>query len=92
MVYLQVTSHRHAQMKGFKKFDASMSKIYQSQNVSICYILCICDVRYTNPTFVINLVILEKCIFKHQNLPLFQKYFSPTFTPNEMEKIALELC
>jgi hypothetical protein len=34
---------------------------------------------------------LEKSIFKHQNSPLFQKYFSPTFfTPNEMEKISLE--
>jgi len=91
MVYLQVTLHRHVQIKGFKKFDSSMSKIYLG--VSICCTLCICDVRYTNPSLVINVVIFEKSIFKHQNLPLFQKYFSPIFfTPNEMEKIALELC
>jgi hypothetical protein len=83
----------HAQMKGFKKFDASMLKIYQSPRVSICCTLCISDVRYTSPSFVINVVILEKSIFKHKNLPLFQIYFSPYFfTPNEMEKIALELC
>ncbi len=70
-----------------------MSNFYQSPSVNICYILCIYDVRYTSPSFVINVVILEKIIFKHQNLSLFQKYFSPTFfTPNEMEKIALELC
>jgi hypothetical protein len=92
MVYLQVTLHRHAQMKGFKKFDASMSKIYQSPSVNICCILCICDVRYTSPSFVINVVIFY-LVFKHQNIPLFQKYFSPTFfTPNEMEKIILEVC
>jgi hypothetical protein len=65
MVYLQITLHTHAQMKGFKKFDASMSKNYQSPGVSICCTLCICDVRYTSPSFVINVVILEKSIFKH---------------------------
>jgi hypothetical protein len=77
MVYLQVTLHRHAQMKGTKKFDVSMSKIYKCLGVNICYTLCICDVRYTSPSFVINVVILEKSISKHQNLPLFQKYFPP---------------
>jgi hypothetical protein len=56
--------------------------------VGVCCTLCICAVGYISPSFVINVVILEKNIFKHQNLALFQKYFSPTFfTPNEMEKL-----
>jgi hypothetical protein len=50
-----------------------MSKIYQILGVGICCTLYICDVSYTSPSFVINVVILEKSIFKHQNLPLFQK-------------------
>jgi hypothetical protein len=80
-------------MKGLKKFDANMSKICQSLGVSIFCTLGIRDIRYTSPSFVINMVILEKNIFKHQNLLLFQKYFLPTFlTPNEMEKIARKLC
>jgi hypothetical protein len=79
MVHLQVTLHKHTQMKGFQNLDASMSKICQSLGVSICCTLCICDVQYTSPSFVINVVILDKTIFKHQNILLFQKYFSPTF-------------
>ncbi len=75
-------------MKGIKKFDANMSKFYQIMGVCICYTLCMCDVGYTSPSFVINVVILEIYIFKHQNLVLFQKYFSTIFfTPNEMEKL-----
>ncbi len=71
------------QVKGIKKFDAC---------IFIC-ILYICDVGYTSPSFVINVVILERSIFKPKNLALLQKYFSPTFfTPNEMEKIAPKLC
>jgi hypothetical protein len=75
-------------VKGIKKFDANISKFYQSLGVGVCCTLCICAVGYISPSFVINVVILEKNIFKHQNLALFQKYFSPTFfTPNEMEKL-----
>jgi hypothetical protein len=66
-------------MKGLKKFDASMSKIYQNPGVSICRTLCICDVRYTSPRFVINVVILEKSIFKHQNLPFSKIFFTYFF-------------
>ncbi len=76
--------------EGIKKFDASMSKFHQSLGVGIWCTLCICDVGYRSPSFVINVVILERSIFKPQKLALFQKYFSPTFfTPNEMEQIAL---
>jgi hypothetical protein len=46
-------------VKGIKKFDANMSKFYQSLGVGICYTLCICDVGHTSPSFVINVVILE---------------------------------
>jgi len=75
-------------VKGIKIFDANMSKFDQSLDVGICCILCICDVRYINPSFVINEVNLEKNIFKYQNSALFQLYFSPTFfSPNEMEKL-----
>jgi hypothetical protein len=66
-------------MKGIKKFDSNMSKFYQSLGVGICYTLCIGDVRYTSPSFMISVVILEKSVFKHQYLLLFQKYFSPFF-------------
>jgi hypothetical protein len=83
MVYLQITLCRLVQVKGIKNIDAC---------IFICT-LCICDVRYTSPSFVINVVILERSFFKPQNLTLLQKYFSPTFfTPNEMEKFGLELC
>jgi hypothetical protein len=60
-------------VNGIKKFDASMSKFYQILGVGICCTLCICDVGYTSPSFVINVVILQKIIFKPQNLPFFQK-------------------
>jgi hypothetical protein len=62
-------------VKGIKKFDASMSKFYQSLGVGICCILCICDVRYTSPSFVINVVILEKSIL---NLKIWH-YFKIIF-------------
>jgi len=52
-------------MKGIKKFDSNMSKFYQSLGVGICYTLCIGDVRYTSPSFMISVVILEKSVFKH---------------------------
>jgi len=79
MGYLQVTLCWHVHIKGIKFFDANMSKFDQSLDVAICYTLYICDVGYTSPNFVINVVILEKSIFKLQNLALFQKYFSPIF-------------
>jgi hypothetical protein len=63
-------------MKGLKKFDVSMSKIYKCLGVNICYTLCICDVRYTSPSFVINVVILEKSISKTSKFTIISKILS----------------
>jgi hypothetical protein len=66
-------------VKGIKKFDASMSKFYQSLGVGICCTLCICNVGYTSPSFVTNVVILEKSILNLKIWHYFKNIFHLLF-------------
>jgi hypothetical protein len=70
-----------------KKLKNLMQICQNFIKVCICYILCICDVGYINPSFVINVVNLDFFLnikIWHYFKNIFHPFF---FIPNEMEKL-----